>query len=124
MEEEKTEFGAVRIHKEVIKSIASIAVSEIEGVTPIRNDFKVSIFGAMGKKHYPGINVIIDKNNEIRLEVKINVKYGYNIPDVASRVQDNIRLAIEKMSDISLKEININIQGVERSNEAATYGTK
>lgn len=114
MKEEKTEFGVVRIHKDVIKSVASIAVSEIEGVSLIKNDFKSSIFGALGKKYFPGINVIIDKDNEIRLEVKINVKYGFNIPEAASRVQDSIRLSIEKMSDLTLKEINVNVQGVER----------
>lgn len=118
MKEEKTEFGVVRIHKDVIKSVASIAISEIEGVSLIKNDFKSSIFSAVGKKYYPGINVTIDKDNEIRLEVKIDVKYGFNIPDVASRVQDNIRLALEKMSDLTLKEVNVNIQGVEKSNEA------
>ncbi len=114
MKEEKTEFGVVRIHKDVIKSVASLAVSEIEGVTPIHNDFQASLLSSVGKKYYPGINVIIDKNNDIRLEVKINVKYGFNIPEIASRVQDNIRLALEKMSDLSLKEINVNVQGVER----------
>ncbi len=114
MKEEKTEFGAVRIHKDVIKSIASLAVSEIEGVSVIRDNFTASIAGLLGKKYYSGIDVIIDKNNEIKLEVKINVKYGFNIPEIASRVQDNIRLALEKMSDLTLKEINVNVQGVER----------
>jgi uncharacterized alkaline shock family protein YloU len=124
MKEEKTEFGVVRIHKDVIKSIASLAVSEIEGVSVVSDNFKSGLVGLMGKKYYPGIDVVIDKNNEIKVEVKINVKYGFNIPEVASRVQDNIRLALEKMSELSLKEINVNVQGVERSNEATTYGTK
>ncbi|MDP2938869.1 MAG: Asp23/Gls24 family envelope stress response protein [Candidatus Omnitrophota bacterium] len=124
MKEERTEFGLVRIHQEVIASVASIAISEIQGVSPIKNAFKNNLLEAIGRKYYPGINVKIDKNNDIRLEVRINIKYGYNIPEVASKVQDNIRLALEKMSDLSLKEINVNVQGVERSNEASTYGTK
>lgn len=114
MKEEKTEFGVVRIHKDVIKSVASLAISEIEGVSPVSDVFQSGLVGFLGRKYYPGINVIIEKNNDIRLEVKVNIKYGYNIPEVASRVQDNIRLALEKMSDLSLKEINVNVQGVER----------
>lgn len=122
MKEEKTEFGVVRIHKEVIASVAAIAISEIEGVSAIPNAFKAGILEMLGKKYYPGINVLIDKNNDVKLEVKINVKYGFNIPEVATKVQDNIRLAMEKMSDLSLKEINVNIQGVERLNESAVGG--
>ena len=124
MKEDRTEFGVVRIHKDVIKSIALLAVSEIEGVSAAGNNFKSSLFGLMGKKYYPGIDVLIDKNNDIKVEVKIIVKYGFNIPEVASRVQDNVRLALEKMSELSLREINVNVQGVERSNEATTYGIK
>ncbi len=114
MEEEKTEFGVVRIHKDVIKSVAAIAISEIEGVSSVHSDMQSVIFSALGKKYYPGIRVLIDKNNDIKLEIEINIKYGFNIPEVASSVQDNIRLALEKMSKLSLKEINVNIQGVER----------
>jgi len=114
MKEEKTEFGVVRIHKDVIKSIASLAVSEIEGASAAGSNFQSGLYGFMGKKYYPGIEVIIDKNNDIKVELKIIVKYGFNIPEVASRVQDNVRLALEKMSELSLREINVNVQGVER----------
>ena len=42
------------------------------------------------------------------------IKYGYNIPDTAARVQENVRQALEKMSNLSVKDINVNVQGIER----------
>jgi len=48
------------------------------------------------------------------VEIPLIIKYGYNIPEIANRVQENVRLALEKMSNLSIKEINVNVQGIER----------
>ena len=60
------------------------------------------------------IKVDIDKNDEIRLEVPLVIKYGFNIPDIANKAQENIRNSLEKMTNLSIKYININIQSIER----------
>jgi uncharacterized alkaline shock family protein YloU len=67
-----------------------------------------------GKKDSGSIKIEIDKNNEINLDVSITVKYGVNIPEIARKVQESIRAAIEKSTDLSLKEINVNVQEIER----------
>lgn len=114
MKDVVSDLGAVKIHKEVIAAIATIAISETEGVVKLKSDFKSSVSEFLGKKDYPGIAVIFDKGNRVKLEVRVNVKYGYHIPDVAAKVQENIRSSIEKMTDLNLADININIQGIER----------
>jgi len=114
MKDVVSDLGAVKIHKEVIAAIATIAVSETEGAIKLKNDLKSSLAEFLGKKDYPGITVTFDKGNRVRLEVRINVKYGYHIPDIAAKVQENIRNSIEKMTDLNLTDINVNIQGIER----------
>ena len=113
-EESQTDLGNIRIHKNVIASIASIAAVEIEGVKRIGGDFKSGILELIGKKALMAIKVDIDKNDEMRLEVPLVVKYGFNIPDIANKAQENIRNALEKMTNLSIKYININVQGIER----------
>ena len=113
-EEERTDLGTVRIHKNVIASIAQIAALEIEGVKRIGGDFKSGLLELIGQKSFSVIKVEIDKNNEVRLEIPIVIKYGFNIPDIANKTQENIRNALEKMTNLSIKDININIQGIER----------
>ncbi len=113
-EESQTDLGNIRIHKNVIASIAYIAAVEIDGVKRIGGDFKSGILELIGKKALVAIKVDIDKNEEIRLEVPLVIKYGSNIPDIANKVQENIRNALEKMSNLSIKYININVQGIER----------
>jgi len=114
-QDSRTELGIIRIHKNVIASIAAIAAMEIEGVKRIGTDFKSGLLEMVGKKSFSAIKVEIDKNNEeVKVEVPLIIKYGYNIPDIANRVQENVRNALEKMTNLSLKDININVQGIER----------
>ena len=68
----------------------------------------------LGQKSSSAIKVEIMKNEEVKVDVPLVIIYGYNIPDVSVKVQENVRLALEKMSNLSIKEININVQGIER----------
>lgn len=113
-EESQTDLGKIRIHKNVIASIASLAAIEIDGVKRVGGDFKSGLLELIGKKSLMAIRVEIDKNQEIRVEAPIVIKYGYNIPDVANKVQENIRNSLEKMTNLSIKYININVQAIER----------
>lgn len=113
-ENSQTDLGNIRIHKNVIASIASIAALEIEGVKRIGGNFASRLLELIGKNSLIPIKVDIDKNDEIRVEVPLVIKYGYNIPDIANKVQENIRIALEKMTNLSIKYININIQSIER----------
>lgn len=113
-EESRTDLGTIRIHKNVIASIASLAANEIEGVKRVGRDFKSGILELVGKKSLTAIKVEIDKNEEVKVNIPLVIKYGFNIPDIANRVQENIRNALEKMTNLSIKEININVQGIER----------
>lgn len=113
-DESRTDLGAIKVHKNVIASIATLAASEVEGVKRVGGNFKSGLIELVGKKFLSAINVEINKNEEVRLEVPLIVKYGYNIPDVAGKAQENIRNSIERMTSLSVKDININIQGIEK----------
>ena len=112
--ESRTDLGSVRIHKDVIASIASLASLEIEGVKKIGGDLKANIYELLGKKEKKGIKVEIDRNDEVRLDVPLVVRYGHNVTDVARNVQENVQQSLEKMTNLSIKEINVNVQRIEK----------
>lgn len=114
-DESRNELGVLRIHKNVIASIAAIAAMEIEGVKRIGRNIKTGLLELVGQKSFSAIKVDISKNEEVKVDIPLIIKYGYNIPDVAGKVQENVRLALEKMSNLSIKDINVNVQGIERS---------
>jgi len=113
-EESRTDLGMIRIHKNVIASIAAIASTEIEGVKRVGRDFRSGLMELVGKKSCASIKVEFLHNDEVKVEVPLVIKYGYNIPDIAAKVQENVRNNLEKMTNLSIRDININIQGIER----------
>ncbi len=115
MKDEKIDLGAVRIHGKVIASIATIATLEVEGVKDIPKGLKDNVFNLLNKKSsLSGIKVSIDSDNEVQIIIPVIVSYGVSIPDIAIKIQDNVRAAIDRMTNMSLKDINVDIQGIER----------
>jgi uncharacterized alkaline shock family protein YloU len=108
-------WGVIKIHRNVIASIASIAATEIEGVKKVGKPSGRSLLEAFGARFGASpISVEIDKREEVRLEIPLVIKFGYNIPDISSKVQENVRSALERMTSITIKDIDINVQGIER----------
>lgn len=113
-EESHTELGTIKVHKNVVASIASIAALEIEGVKKVGGSFKSALLEIIGKKAGSAVKVEFDNNLEVRIVIPLVVKYGFNVPDIANRVQENVRNALEKMTNLVLKDININVQSIEK----------
>ncbi len=114
IEESNIDFGAIHVHKEAIADIAVSALNEIEGVALIPRNLKDSFLEFFGKKGYSGVRIVIDKDHQVTIDLKITVKYGVNIPMVARQVQESVRVAVEKIADINIKDIHINVCGMER----------
>lgn len=114
-EDSRTDLGMVRIHDNVIASIASVAATEIEGVKAIGKNFKASFFELIDKNRSSAITILKDKNGDISVSVPLIIKYGFNIPDIANKVQENVRAALERMTNLPVKDINIVVQSIERS---------
>ncbi len=113
-EESHTDLGSIRIYKNVIASISALAALEIEGVKKIGGNFKTALMEYIGKKPDYAVNVEFDKTGDIKIDIPLVIKYGFNIPETANKVQENIRKALEKMTSLSIKDININVQAIER----------
>lgn len=107
-------IGSVHVHKNAMADIISSAVEAIEGVRLIPKNFTDDLLEIFGQRRFPGIEIHIDENNEVTLDLKIYARYGLNISDVASQIQDVVRSVLDRTVDINLKEINVSIQGIER----------
>ena len=113
--EDKSELGLIKIHNNVIASIAYLATLEVEGVSRVCDNIKSTALNFIGKKTKSGaIDARTDKGDSVSIVVPIVVKYGYNIPDIAQKIQEKIRVAVEESTDLSPKEIIIKIKGVEK----------
>lgn len=113
-ENNKVDLGSIQIHKKVIGEIAAAALEEIDGAKLPPKNMLHQFLETVGQKRCPGIEVTVDKNDQVTIEMKVFIRYGINIPDIARQIQDVVRLAVEKTTDIHLREVNVNVQGIER----------
>ncbi len=113
-EDEKIDLGSVQVHKKVFAEIIASAMDEIEGVSLIPKNFGDRVAEIVKRRNFPGINIKVDEGEEVTLEVQVLVRYGMNIHDAARQVQRTIKSAIDKTLDIKIKDINVNVQGIEK----------
>ncbi len=112
---EKNELGLIKIHNNVIASIAYLAALEVDGVSRICDDIKSLALHLIGKKTKSGaIDVRQEKAETVTITIPLIVKYGYNIPDVATKVQDKVKSSVEESTDLTPRDIIIKIKGVEK----------
>jgi len=111
----KIETGSINIHRKVIAEIVVSAIKDIDGIRLAPPSLITTLADWLGMSRIPGVVISTDKNNQVTIEVQIIVKFGRNIPDVARIAQDAVRRSIEQTVDIELKDVNVNIQGIDRS---------
>jgi uncharacterized alkaline shock family protein YloU len=113
-EDRRTDYGLIKIHKNVIAQIASMAAREAEGVNRISPNLFSKILNLImrgGNDRYP-IKITLKENYEVELCIPIVVNYGVNIPETALRAQENVKKAIEKMTGLSASDVHIKVKGV------------
>lgn len=118
MTEHSTSLGKVEIAPEVIEVIAGFASAEVEGVASMRGNFATGVAEKLGRKsHGKGIKVELGEEGII-IDVYVVMQFGVSIPDVAKRIQDNIRQALLNMTALEVNEINIHVVGVQFEQKA------
>lgn len=106
-------LGEVQIADEVVTIIAGLAATEVEGVASMAGNITNELVGKLGMKNLSkGVKAdIIDHN--VSVELALNLKYGYNIPETSEKVQERVKTAIENMTGLKVIDVNIRIAGVE-----------
>ena len=99
-EENKT--GSVRIADTVVAHIATIAAGEVEGVVPQAGSLN---------KAAKGIKVEI-KNGNVNVDMAVSIQYGFNIPEVSTKLQGKVKSAIENMTGLNCSNVNVRFSSV------------
>lgn len=112
VEEEIVDEGSIKIADEVVGIITGLAATEIDGVAGMSGGLAGGIADMLGRKSLSkGVKVeVADENASVDVYVIIN--YGNSIPDVAWKIQDNVKQAIEGMTGLKVKAVNVHVQGV------------
>lgn len=109
---ENGKVGEVQIADEVVAAIAGLAATEVKGVSAPSGSASNEIAGKLGKRNLSkGVKVVVNLN-AVSVDMALTLDYGYGIPETAKQVQEKVKLAIENMTGLQVKEVNIRIAGV------------
>lgn len=110
-------IGAVKIADDVVAMIAGIAAMEVEGVAAMAGNATNELMSKVGVKNLKkGVKVdVIEKNVEV--DLALIMEYGYNIPATSGKVQEKVKTAIENMTGLEVRDVNIRIAGVNMQRE-------
>ena len=117
--EDGTELGAIRVHNSVIAAIARLAALKVPGVVEMSGSFAEGLASMVSKASFDrGIKVDME-DQKINLDLHIVIAFGVRIPQVAWRIQNDVRKAIEDMTGKKIGQINVIVQGVKMPEPAA-----
>ena len=110
--ERNNSFGDVVIADEVLAIIAGIAATEVEGVHSMDGGWSGQFISKLGIKDLArGVKVQV-REGEVKVDLSLNMEYGYAIPKVSDLVQDRVSASINNMTGLNVSEVNIRISGV------------
>jgi uncharacterized alkaline shock family protein YloU len=105
-------LGSIRIANEVVAVIAGLAATEIDGIAGMSGGIAGGIAEMLGRRNMArGVKVEVGER-EAAVDLFVIVEYGARIQDVALRVQEGVKQAIESMTGLAVIEINVHVQGV------------
>lgn len=106
-------IGEVKIADEVVAIIAGLAATEVDGVDSMAGNITNELVGKLGMKNLSkGVKVDVTEEH-VSVELSLNIKYDYNIPEVSGKVQEKVKSAIENMTGLTVLNVNIRIAGVK-----------
>ncbi len=107
------EKGQIQIADDVVAMIASLAATEVDGVSALSGNITNELMSKVGvKKLTKGVKVDVLEGN-VTIDLAVTMAYGFNIPTTCAKVQDKVKAAIENMTGLSCSDVNIRIVGIK-----------
>ena len=112
--------GSLQISTEVLGKIARCAALEVAGVAEVScgsQNRKVKDFLERANVQSPVTVEMRDGTAEITLHLV--VAFGARIPSVAEKVQENVKTAVQNMTNVTVSRVDLVIAGHAPAQDAA-----
>ena len=111
--------GTVSFATEVVATIAGLAATEVDGVASMSSPSSgfADMFSRKNTRNFTkGVRIDLD-NNRVSVDITIVVEYGSPVPDVARNIQENVKKAIETMSGLDVRSVDVHVSGISFERE-------
>ena len=90
--------GKVVYNADIVQNIVELAVAEVEGVLSVED-----------KKSSVALRI---EREGVYAQVSAVVKYGYNVPELAYRIQQSVKQSVENMTHYKVMEVDVHVSDV------------
>lgn len=105
-------LGDIQIADEVIAIIAGLAATEVEGVAKMYGNITNELVSKIGIKNLSkGVKVVVTPE-DVKVDLSLEVRYGYSVMEVSKKVQEKVKQAIETMTGLKVSMVRVRIAGV------------
>ena len=109
------ENGNIMISEDVVSTIVSQALTEVEGFAGFSTKPGADIVDIIGKKNWgKGIRIVIAEDNSLTVDCDILIHYGQSVVAVAQNVQEIVASHLESMTGVKVTSVNVNVCGIVR----------
>ena len=105
--------GKITCNRSILLSIINLATKEICGVSRLASSFKSKVSNFFTRNNNEGVSIRFNPNGSLAVDVYIRIFYGYSVPDIAYKIQENIKNGIAAMVDMKTTRVNVHIMGVD-----------
>ncbi len=112
------EFGQIDISTDVLAQIAGGAAVECYGIVGMASKHQIrdGLTDILRKENFTKGVVIRQQDDDLHIDMYIIVSYGTKISEVAYQVQSKVKYTVDKTLGMSVKSVNIFVQGVRVAN--------
>lgn len=109
--ETKEPIGSLRISKDVIATISTVATREIEGVAELA-PLSTNIKSWLIKKQTTRPVAISLKDDIAVIDINVVLRANVNIPKVCRNIQTAVKEAVQNMTSITVSKVNVSVADI------------
>lgn len=97
----------------VVETIVSLASQSVEGVLSVGDPTASGILSMLGSKpSTQGVDVEADEDNNLHVTVRLFVRNGQVLPDLAASVRQAIADAVHSQTGLKVASVDVYIDGI------------
>jgi uncharacterized alkaline shock family protein YloU len=104
------DMGNIQIAEEVVANLATATALEVDGVGGLLNS---TIPDGKGSKKMTAKGIRVDMEGDaLVMNLFLMIRYGYEIADVARKVQQSVFAMLESTTGFKVQAVNVHVGGI------------
>jgi len=114
----KNEYGQIDISNDVVAQIAGGAAIECYGIVGMatKHQIRDGLTDILRKENFAKGVIVRQEAENLVIDMYVIISYGTKISEVAYQVQSKVKYTITQTLGMSVKAVNIFVQGVRVTN--------